>query len=96
MKAKPSSREKQSHLLYQELLDQLNPEHPLLALAKKLPWDMFEEEFAEFYASVGRPAKLVRLMVGLLLLKQIENLHEINEKREPTFAGSLWGALIIH
>ena len=76
MKPKPSSREKQSHLLYQDLLEQLNPEHPLLALAKKLPWEMFEKEFAQFYASVGRPAKPVRLMVGLLLLKQIENLSD--------------------
>ena len=76
MKPKHPSREKQGNFLYQDLLDQLNPEHPLLALAKKLPWDMFEEEFAEFYASVGRPAKPVRLMVGLLLLKQIENLSD--------------------
>jgi hypothetical protein len=25
----------------------------------------------------GRPAKLIRLMVGLLLLKQIENLSDV-------------------
>ena len=76
MKSKPSSREKQSHLLYQDLLEQLNPKHPLLALAQKIPWASFERDFAQFYASVGRPAKPVRLMVGLLLLKQIENLSD--------------------
>ena len=59
-----------------QLLEQLNPKHPLLALAQKLPWALFEKEFARFYASVGRPAKPVRLMVGLLLLKQIENLSD--------------------
>ena len=45
-------------------------------LAQKLPWGLFEEEFAPFYASVGRPAKPIRLMVGLLLLKQLENLSD--------------------
>jgi len=76
MKPKPSSRQKQCHLLYQDLLKQLNPKHPLLVLAQKFPWDLFEEEFAKFYASVGRPGLPVRLMVGLLLLKQLENLSD--------------------
>ena len=76
MKSKTPPREKQGHLLYQDLLEQLNPRHPLLALAKKLPWALFEEEFAQFYALVGRPAKPIRLMVGLLLLKQLENLSD--------------------
>ena len=76
MKPKTSLRTKQGHLLYPDLLEQLNPKHPLLALAQKLPWALFEKEFAQFYASVGRPAKPIRLMVGLLLLKQIENLSD--------------------
>ena len=76
MKPKTPSREKQGNFLYQDLLEQLNPKHPLLVLAKKLPWTMFEKEFARFYASVGRPAMPIRLMVGLLLLKQIENLSD--------------------
>ena len=76
MKPKPSSRQKQSHLLYQDLMEQLNPKHPLLILAQKFPWALFEKEFAQFYALVGRPAMPVRLMVGLLLLKQVENLSD--------------------
>lgn len=76
MKPKPSSRQKQGNFLYQDLLEQLNPKHPLLLLAKKIPWATFEEEFAPLYADVGRPAKPVRLMVGLLLLKQLENLSD--------------------
>jgi IS5 family transposase len=75
-KPKTVPREKQSHLLYQDLLQQLNPKHPLLALAPQLPWAMFENQFTQFYATVGRPAKPIRLMVGLLLLKQIENLSD--------------------
>lgn len=76
MKPKSLPRQKQGTFLYQDLLEQLNPKAPLLVLAKKLPWEMFEREFAPLYAEVGRPAKPVRLMVGLLLLKQIENLSD--------------------
>jgi IS5 family transposase len=76
MKSKSPPPGKQGHLLYQDLLKQLNPKHPLLALAQKLPWEMFEQEFVQFYSSMGRPAKPIRLMVGLLLLKQLENLSD--------------------
>jgi IS5 family transposase len=76
MKPKTPPREKQGHLLYQDLLEQLNPKDPLLLLGKTLPWEFFEKEFASLYSAVGRPAKPVRLMVGLLLLKQIENLSD--------------------
>jgi IS5 family transposase len=40
-------------------------------LAEKIPWESFEEGLADSYSEEGRPAKPVRLMVGLLLLKQI-------------------------
>ena len=76
MKPKAPSREKQCNFLYQDLLEQLNPNHPLLLLAQKIPWALFEKKFAQFYALVGRPAKPIRLMVGLLLLKQIENMSD--------------------
>lgn len=72
-KAKP---QKQANFLFPDLLDQLNPKDPLLALAKMIPWAVFEKEFAGFYKEVGRPAKSIRLMVGLLILKQMENLSD--------------------
>ena len=37
---------------------------------------MLEKEFEQFYSTVGRAAKPIRLMVGLILLKQIENLSD--------------------
>jgi len=76
MKPKTPPREKQSHLLYQDLLEQLNPKDPLLLLGKKIAWEHFERDFTPLYSSVGRQAKPLRLMVGLLLLKQIENLSD--------------------
>jgi len=58
------------------LLDQLNPKHPLLQLAKTIPWDFFESEFAPLYSTIGRPAKPIRLMVGLCILKHMENVSD--------------------
>lgn len=58
------------------MAEQLDPRQPLKKLADKLPWEEFEKAFGEHYRDNGRPAKLVRLMVGLLLLKHLENLSD--------------------
>ena len=57
--------------LFRSRLDQiLNPNHPLFALAGKLDWASLEDELAGLYdPAVGRPAKQVRLLVGLHYLK---------------------------
>lgn len=57
MKPKNPSRQKQGTFLYQDLLEQLNPKAPLLLLAKRIPWELFEREFRALYAEIGRPAK---------------------------------------
>jgi IS5 family transposase len=57
-------------------LEQLNSETPLLLSAERIPREMFEREFPPLCAATGRPAKPIRLMVGLLLLKRIENLSD--------------------
>jgi len=75
MKAKPKKSD-QSNFLYEDLLDQLNPRDPLLGLAERIPWQRFEEEFAGLYSEQGRPAKPIRLMAGLMILKQLENLSD--------------------
>lgn len=67
---------KQSQLFQDDLLEQLNPKDPLLLLAKRIPWDFLERELAPLYSEEGRPAKPIRLMCGLLILKQIENLSD--------------------
>ena len=89
MKARPKPSEQQATFLYPDLINQLNPKDPLLLLAKKIPWEKFENEFAPLYAERGRPAKPIRLMVGLLLLKQMENLSDervVEEwRRNPYF-----------
>ncbi len=61
----------------------------LIALSNTINWEIFNEGFKKYYADGGRAAKPIRLMVGLLLLKQIENLSDDNIvlqwKRNPYY-----------
>lgn len=75
MKGKPPNSSQLS-LIHQRLEDLLNPTHPLCKLAEKIPWDVFDNTFADHYAAAGRPAKSIRLMVSLLILKQLYNLSD--------------------
>jgi IS5 family transposase len=63
----------QTSFLMPTLGEQLDPRQPLKQLADTLPWSEFEQAFGRYYSAQGRPAKPVRLMVGLLLLKQMFN-----------------------
>ena len=69
---------------------QLDPGDPLLKLASAIPWQEFEESFSIHYtAATGAPSKPIRLMVGLLVLKQLENLSDeavvLQWKRNPYY-----------
>lgn len=57
--------------------DTLNQKHPLYILAGKVDWQLFEDSFSPLYSQDnGRPAKPIRLMVGLLMLKHIRNISD--------------------
>ncbi len=71
-----SPNQSQSTFLYQGLKEILNPKEPLYQLSDKMPWGEIEKEFEKYYVNFGRPAKPIRLMVSLLLLKQIYNLGD--------------------
>ncbi len=68
-----TSASHQISFLMPTLGDQIDPRQPLKQLADTLPWSEFESAFGKYYSEEGRPAKPVRLMVGLLLLKQMFN-----------------------
>jgi Transposase domain (DUF772)/Transposase DDE domain len=75
--SKPKSRNNpQGNFLFADLIDQLNPKHPLLQLAKQIDWSVFDETFSAHYSHLGKPAKHIRLMVGLCILKHMENLSD--------------------
>jgi len=70
-------------------MDLLDSNDPLIALADTLEWSKLEAQLQEYYTGIGRPPKPIRLMVGLLLLKQMENLSDENVvlqwKRNPYY-----------
>jgi IS5 family transposase len=61
---------------YSTFEEQLSHQHPLYILAHKVEWEVFEKAFSKLYAEEGRPAKSIRLMVSLLMLKHIRNLSD--------------------
>lgn len=67
---------KQETFLYTGLGEMLNPKHPLVLLSHRIRWEKLEREFTALYSDEGRKAKPIRLMVGLLLLKQMYNVSD--------------------
>ena len=61
---------------YSTFEEQLSHRHPLYILAHKVEWGVFEKAFEKHYSDEGRPAKPIRLMVSLVLLKHIRNLSD--------------------
>lgn len=59
-----------------DIAHQLKAGHPLTALGNKLDWSLLEETFAPLYSDKGRNAKPIRLMSGLLMLKQLYDLSD--------------------
>ena len=66
----------QTNLFGTELLQQLDAGRSATAIGKRaIPWSEFEQAFAQYYTpGVGRPPNPIRLMVGLELLKYLEDL----------------------
>ncbi len=86
----PSKTTHQSSLFQTDLILQLDPIDPLLKLALEIPWHEFDEAFSIHYTEgIGAPSKPIRLMVGLLILKQLENLSDeavaLQWKRNPYY-----------
>lgn len=61
---------------YSTFEEQLSHQHPLYILANKIDWNIFEQAFSKLYSEEGRPAKPIRLMVSLLMLKHIRNISD--------------------
>lgn len=59
--------------LFGDLKTIFNPSEPLIQLSEKTPWKELEDYLSPYYSKKGRPAMPIRLMVSLLLLKQLYN-----------------------
>jgi IS5 family transposase len=79
----------QKSLFSGTFMEMLDSNDPLIILADNYPWSKLEDYLQQFYTGIGRPPKPIRLMVGLLLLKQLENLSDENIvlqfKRNPYY-----------
>ena len=73
---KKTTKEPQLEMFKTVLATFVNPSHELCLLGKQIDWDALEAEFAPLYGTTGRPSVPIRLMVGLLLLKQIYSLGD--------------------
>jgi len=63
--------------MFTGLGDQLDQKHPLYLLAHKINWSVFDDAFKVHYSeNMGAPAKPIRLMVSLLILKHLRNLSD--------------------
>jgi IS5 family transposase len=71
-----SPDQNQMNLFRGTLKEFINPQHPLVILSDKIPWGELEKEFSGYYSDTGQPSKPVRLMAGLLILKQMYNLGD--------------------
>jgi transposase, IS5 family len=69
----PSQEQPQAHLFKPTLSGFIDMNHALVKLGQKLPWKKLEESFSELYSKTGTPSKPIRLMSGLLILKQMFN-----------------------
>ena len=62
---------------YSTFEEQLNHQHPFYKLANEINWLIFETEFSKHYSAThGKPAKPIRRMVALLIIKQLRNLSD--------------------
>ncbi|SMM98537.1 IS1478 transposase [uncultured Candidatus Thioglobus sp.] len=80
----------QLNLFHSELFNQLDTKDPLIQLANTINWSIFDNAFEKYHSKLNaRPSKPIRLMVGLLILKQLENLSNervvLQFKRNPYY-----------
>ena len=71
---------RQEDIFRGRLSSELNPKHEMMILARMIPWNNLEVEFADLYQSNsnvgGQPPKPIRLMIGILLLQHLHNLSD--------------------
>lgn len=82
MKSNKAPNQNQMNMFNPILKEMLDPKNELYQLADKIDWQAIEDEFSDLYSHTGRPGHPIRLMVSLLILKQLyqhgdESLPEV-------------------
>lgn len=71
MLGKPTTDQRQLSLFGSNLIQMLNPFHPLIQLSEMLPWERLEKELQHLYSHQGAPSHPLRRMLGILLLQHM-------------------------
>ena len=82
----------QKSLFGTALVSFLDPNNSWIKLANKLPWSRIERELSVYFCEDnGRPCLPIRRMVGLLLIKQLEDLSDeaVVENGGSTLIGNI-------
>jgi len=66
----------QRELFRPQLVDMIDEQHELVLLANAIDWQYFENEFSSLYSPIGQSSVPIRLMIGCLILKHLENLGD--------------------
>jgi len=73
----PRKKDRTQLGFYSTFAEQLNRANSLYKLANEIHWEVFEQSFSKHYSKdFGAPAKSIRLMVSLLIIKQLRNLSD--------------------
>ena len=71
------NKHEEANLFQMYLPNVLDTSHTLCRLADTINWSDLEESFKDLYSKdLGRPAKSIRLMIGLHYLKYLKNLSD--------------------
>lgn len=63
--------------LFRNRLDNIiNMKHEIVILSDKIDWSWIEENLKDYYLEKGRPGAPIRLLVGILILKYMNNLSD--------------------
>ena len=76
MKPRQTKIVPQKDLFQPQLVDIINPNHPLVRLAKIIDWNLLDNELGAHFSTVGAAALPTRLMAGLLYLQHLHNLSD--------------------
>ena len=94
-----SQTQPQMNLFKPLLAEFINTRHELVVLSQKINWGLIEKELAQYYPNFGAPAKPIRLMAGLLILKQMFNKSDeaiVEEWRQNPYYQYFTGEIDFH
>jgi len=78
-------KDRKTQPLFPELFPfggKLNENNRWLRIEELIPWEELEEEYAKHFSDIGRPATDAQLVIGLLLLKHMAGLSDVEVVEE--------------